>query len=94
MVIYKVRTKILRIRLVYIMRLFYSLAIIACLLGSTVSFADTYDALCSDDDCEITINEFSFSGPKGFVPKVNISQWDTGGDEYNLALGAAGGTAM
>ena len=51
------------------MRLFYSLAITAGLLAPTVSFADTYDALCSDNDCEITINEFGFSGPKGFIPK-------------------------
>ena len=75
------------------MRLFYSLAITAGLLAPTVTFADTYDALCSDKDCEITINEFGFSGPKGFIPKDKISQWYTGGDEYNLALGAAGGAA-
>lgn len=93
MVIYEVRTQILRIRLVDVMRLFYSLAITAGLLAPTVSFADTYDALCSDNDCEITINEFGFSGPKGFIPKDKISQWYTGGDEYNLALGAAGGAA-
>jgi len=65
----------------------------AGLLAPTVSFADTYDALCSDNDCEITINEFGFSGPKGFIPKDKISQWYTGGDEYNLALGTAGGAA-
>ena len=93
MVIYEVRTKILRIHLVDVMRLFYSLAITAGLLAPTVSFADTYDALCSDNDCEITINEFGFSGPKGFIPKDKISQWYTGGDEYNLALGATGGAA-
>ena len=91
MVIYEVRIKILRIRLVDVMRLFYSLAITAGLLAPTVSFADTYDALCSDNDCEITINEFGFSGPKGFIPKDKISQLYTCGDEYNLALGAVGG---
>ena len=69
MIIYEVRTKTLRIRLVYVIRLFYSLAITFALLALTVSFADTYDALCSDNDCEITINEFGFSSPKGFSHK-------------------------
>ena len=73
------------------MRPFYSLAITTGLLVPTVSFADTYDALCSDDDCKITINELGFSGPTAFIPKDKITQWYTGGDEYNLTLGSVGG---
>ena len=46
-----------------------------------------------DSDCEITINEFGLSGPQGFISKDKINQWYTGGDEYNLALGTAGGAA-
>ena len=58
--------------IVYVIRLFYLLAMTAGLLAPTVSFIDTYDAWCSDNDCEITINEFGFSGPKGFIPKEKI----------------------
>ena len=75
------------------MRLFYSLAITSGLLIPTVSLAETYDALCRDNDCEITINEFGLSGPNGFIPKDKISQWYRGLDEYNLTLGAAGSAA-
>ena len=74
------------------MRFFYSLVLTGALSAPTVSFADTYDALCRDNECEITINEYGLSGPNGFIRKDKISQWYSGGDEYNLALGAAGGT--
>ena len=72
------------------MRFFYSFVLTGVLLAPTVSFADTYDTLCSDNECEITINEFGLSGPNGFIRNDKISQWYTGGEEYNLALGAAG----
>ena len=75
------------------MRILYFLAITTGLLIPTASIADTYDALCGDNDCKITINKLGFSGPKGFIQKDKISQWFMGGDEYNLALGTAGGTA-
>ena len=66
----------------------------AGLLSPIAAIADTYDALCSENDCKITINESGLTGPKGFIPKDNITQWYAGGDEYNLALGTAGGAAV
>ncbi len=53
--------------------------------------AGEYDALCDDVDCQITITNKGFSGPKGFISKEKISQWDLGRDSYNLGLGAGGG---
>ena len=67
--------------------------VIAGFFSPTAVFADTYAALCNEKDCQITINEAGLTGPKGFIAKDQISQWYTGGDEYNLALGAAGGAA-
>ena len=75
------------------MRKFFFLILTAGLLSPIAAAADTYDALCSEKDCKITITEFGFSGPKGFIAKEKINQWYTGGDEYNLALGTAGGAA-
>ena len=75
------------------MRKFFFLVLTAGLLSPIAAAADTYDALCSENDCKITINESGLSGPKGFISKDNINQWYTGGDEYNLALGTAGGAA-
>jgi len=65
----------------------------AGLLSPTVAIADTYDALCNDNDCQITIDETGLVCPQGFISKEKITQWYTGGDDYNLALGAAGGAA-
>ena len=62
-------------------------------MSPTAAIADTYDALCNENDCQITIDESGLSGPLGFISKERITQWYTGGDEYNLALGAAGGAA-
>ena len=75
------------------MRKFLFLLFTAGLLSPIAAIADTYDALCSENDCKITINESGLSGPQGFIAKEKITQWYTGGDEYNLALGAAGGAA-
>ena len=75
------------------MRNLISLGLITSLIAPTASIADTYEALCNNNDCKITIDDFGLSGPDGFMSKEKISQWYTGGDEYNLALGAAGGTA-
>ena len=75
------------------MRKFLFLLLTAGLLSPIAAGADTYDALCSENDCKITITEFGFSGPKGFISKDKINQWYTGEDEYNLALGTAGGAA-
>ena len=75
------------------MRRLLFVALTAGLLSPTVAIADTYDALCNNNDCQITINDSGLEGPQGFIAKDNIIQWYTGGDEYNLALGAAGGAA-
>ncbi len=63
------------------------------LLSSNAAIAGVYDALCNDVDCQIAINESGFYGPKGFISKDKITQWYTGGDSYNLVLGALGGAA-
>ena len=75
------------------MRKIFFFVLTASLLSPISVIADSYDALCSENDCEITINEFGLSAPNGFIAKDKISQWYTGGDEYNLALGAVGGAA-
>ena len=75
------------------MRKFFFFVLIAGFVSPIAAIADTYDALCSEKNCEITINEFGLSGPKGFIAKDKINQWYTGGDEYNLVLGTAGGAA-
>ncbi len=76
------------------MRRLLFVALTAGLLSPTVAIADTYDALCNNNDCQITINDSGLEGPQGFIAKDNIIQWYTGGDEYNLALGVAGGAAV
>ena len=75
------------------MRKFFFFVLTAGLLSPIAAVADTYDALCSENDCKIIIDESGLSGPKGFIAKDKINQWYTGGDEYNLALGTAGGAA-
>ena len=86
--------QVLRLRLAYLMRRLLFVALTAGLLSPTAAIADTYDALCNNNDCQITINESGLEGPQGFIAKENIIQWYTGGDEYNLALGAAGTAAV
>ena len=76
------------------MRRLLFVALTAGLLSPTAAIADTYDALCNNNDCQITINDSGLEGPQGFIAKDNIIQWYTGGDEYNLALGVAGGAAV
>ena len=75
------------------MRRFLFAVLTAGLLSPTAAIADKYDALCNNNDCQIIINESGLSGPQGFIAREKITQWYTGGDEYNLALGAAGGAA-
>ena len=75
------------------MRRLLFIALTAGLLSPTAAVTDTYDALCNENDCRITIDKSGLSGPQGFIAKEKITQWYTGGDEYNLALGAAGGAA-
>ena len=75
------------------MRRLLFVALTAGLLSPTFAIADTYDALCNNNDCQITINETGLAGPQGFIAKEKITQWYRGGDEYNLASGATGGAA-
>ena len=86
-------SKALRLRLVYFMRSFLITVLTAGLCSPTAAIADTYDALCNEDNCQITIDESGLSGPLGFISKEKITQWYSGGDEYNLALGSAGSAA-
>ena len=81
------RTHALRLRLVYFMRRLLSIALTAGLLSPTAAIADTYEALCNDNDCRITIDRSGLEGPQGFVDKEKITQWHS----YKIALGTAGG---
>ena len=69
------------------MRRLLFVALTAGLLSPTAAIADTYDALCNNKDCLITINESGLEGPQGFIDKEKITQWHS----YKLALGTAGG---
>ena len=69
------------------MRRLLFVALTAGLLSPTAAIADTYDALCNNKDCQITINESGLEGPQGFIDKEKITQWHS----YKLALGTAGG---
>ena len=82
--------QVLRLRLSYLMRRLLFVALSAGLLSPTAAIADKYDALCNNNDCQITINESGLAGPQDLIAKEKITQWYTGGDEYNLTLGAAG----
>ena len=75
------------------MRSFVAASLISGFLLPTAAIAEVYDAFCNDVDCQITINESGFTGPKGFISRDKVTQWYTGGDSYNLALGAVGGAA-
>ena len=75
------------------MRRLLFVALTAGLLSPTAAIADTYEALCNNNNCQITINDSGLEGPQGFIAKEKITQWYTGGDEYNLVLGTAGGAA-
>jgi hypothetical protein len=54
------------------------------------SLASTYQALCGDTQCSISIDANGISSPSGFIPTGRIAQWFTGGQE---SYSAAGGTA-
>ena len=74
------------------MHRFLFVALTAGLLSPTAAITETYDALCNSNNCQININESGLAGPQGLIAKEKITQWYTGGDEYKLASGAAGGT--
>ena len=69
------------------MRHLLFVALTAGLLSPTAAIADTYEALCNNKDCQITINDSGLEGPQGFIDKEKITQWHS----YKLALGSAGG---
>jgi hypothetical protein len=55
------------------------------------SFASTYEALCGDTACSISLDANGISSPAGFLPTPRIAQWFTGGEEsYNAGAGTAG----
>ena len=68
------------------MRRLLFVALTAGLLSPTAAIADTYDALCNNNDCQITINKSGLEGPQGFIAKDNITQWHS----FKIALGTAG----
>ena len=69
------------------MRRLLFVALSAGLFSPTAAMAETYDALCNNNDCQITINDSGLEGPQGFIDKEKITQWHS----YKLALGTAGG---
>lgn len=53
--------------------------------------ASTYQALCPNDPCTISLDANGISSPAGFIPTARIAQWFTGGEEgYNAGTGTAG----
>ena len=56
------------------MRRLLFVALTAGLLSPTAAIADTYDALCNNNDCQITINDSGLESPQGFIDKENIIQ--------------------
>ena len=62
------------------------LALTAGLLSPTAAIADTYNAFCNNNDCQITIKDSGLEGPQGFIDKEKITQWHS----YKIALDIAG----
>ena len=55
------------------MRRLLFVALTAGLLPPTAAIADTYDALCNNNDCQITINKTGLAGPQGVIAKEKIT---------------------
>lgn len=61
------------------------------LLLPSPSLASSYEALCGDTPCTISLDANGLSSPAGFLPTGRIAQWFTGGQEsYNAGSGTAG----
>ena len=61
------------------------------LLIASPASASTYEALCADTPCTISLDANGISSPSGFIPTSRIAQWFTGGQEgYNAGSGTAG----
>ena len=66
------------------------LLLAAALLPAPAS-ASTYQALCGQTPCTISLDAAGLSSPAGFLPTARIAQWFTGGQEgYNAGSGTAG----
>ena len=62
------------------------------LLGAGTALAGTYDALCGDMECQISVSGKGVSSPAGFTPTDLISQWNVGkASDYDAGKGVAGG---
>lgn len=62
----------------------------ASMLIAGPASASTYEALCADTPCTISLDANGISTPSGFMPTARIAQWFTGGQEgYNMASGTA-----
>ena len=62
------------------------------LLGAGTALAGTYDALCGDVECQISVSGKGVSSPAGFTPTELISQWNVGkASDYDAGKGVAGG---
>ena len=62
------------------------------LLGTGTALAGTYDALCGDMECQISVSGKGVSSPAGFTPTDLISQWNVGkASDYDAGKGVAGG---
>lgn len=62
------------------------------LLGSGSALAGTYDALCGEMECQISVSGRGVSSPAGFTPTDLISQWNVGkASDYDAGKGVAGG---
>jgi hypothetical protein len=65
--------------------------LVAALLMASPASASTYEALCADTPCTISLDANGISSPSGFIPTARIAQWFTGGQEgYNIGSGTAG----
>lgn len=61
-------------------------------LLSSAAKAETYDALCGDSGCTISVDGRGISGPGGFIPSELVSKWSVGTDSgYHGGKGVAGG---
>ena len=71
----------------------------ASLLAAALVFAgpvraSTYDAICAEGPCTISLDANGIASPAGFIPTARIAQWFTGGQEsYSAASGTAGALA-
>lgn len=67
-------------------------ATVLLLLGTGTALAGTYDALCGEVECQISVSGKGVGSPAGFTPSDLISQWGVGkASDYDAGKGVAGG---